>query len=142
MRKHHIVISSVDYDRLLKLIDSARLDWRVAPDNLHALEGELVRATVVDPAELPSDVVALGSTVWFRDLDTEETERYMLVVPGEADIVQHRISVLAPIGTGLLGFRTGDIVEWRVPLGRRRLEITEVSQAGTAAQTEPAEMAA
>jgi regulator of nucleoside diphosphate kinase len=128
MRKRNIIISSVDHDRLLRLIDSARLDWQIAPENLVSLEGELARAIIVEPAELPSDVVALGSTVWYRDLDTEESERYTLVFPHEADIVHHRISVLAPIGTGLLGYRTRDIVEWRVPLGRRRLEIINVAQ--------------
>jgi regulator of nucleoside diphosphate kinase len=126
--RHHITISISDYDRLLALIDSARLDWRMPAEHLNSLEGELARATLVATDELPPDVVAMQSTVWFRDLDTQEVDQYQLVYPTEADITAGRISVLAPIGTALLGYRVGDIVKWRVPLGSRRLEITRVVQ--------------
>jgi regulator of nucleoside diphosphate kinase len=137
VRKHNIIISSSDYVRLVELVDSARLDWRVPRHSLDVLEGELGRATLVEPAELPRDVIAMNSTVWFRDLDTEEIERYQLVFPPEADVIHGRISVLAPIGTALLGFRVSDIVEWQVPQGRRRLEITKVVQQQTADEVEP-----
>lgn len=128
MRNRNIIISSADRDRLLPLIGSARLDRRVSAQSLDLLEGELARASIVEPADLPRDVVAMNSTVWFRDLDSEEIERYTLVFPRDADVIRDRISVLAPIGTALLGYRQRDIVEWRVPQGRRRLEITKVEQ--------------
>jgi regulator of nucleoside diphosphate kinase len=128
VRNRNIIISSADRDRLLQLIDSARLDRRIPSQSLDVLDGELARAMIVEPEELPRDVVAMNSTVWFRDLDSEEIERYALVFPPDADVIRGRISVLAPIGTALLGFRFRDIVEWRVPQGRRRLEITKVEQ--------------
>jgi regulator of nucleoside diphosphate kinase len=128
VRNRNIIISSADRDRLLQLIDSARLDRRIPSQSLDLLDGELARASIVEPQELPHDVVAMNSTVWFRDLDSEEIERYALVFPPNADAIRGRISVLAPIGTALLGFRLRDIVEWRVPQGRRRLEITRVEQ--------------
>jgi regulator of nucleoside diphosphate kinase len=136
MRNHTITISSADHDRLLDLIDSARLDWHISSEHLHSLEGELARATLVEPNELPSDVVAMRSTVRFRDLDTDEVETYTLVYPSEADVTCNRISVLAPIGTALLGFRTGDTLKWRVPLGSRRLKITKVVQRQVPQHTE------
>ena len=136
MRKNQITISFADHDRLLKLIDSARLDWRVSGDHLQALEGELARATLVESDELPPDVVAMHSNVWFYDLDTDESERYTLVLPSEADVTCNRISVLAPIGTALLGFRVGDTLKWRVPQGTRRLKITQVRQRHAAQHTE------
>jgi regulator of nucleoside diphosphate kinase len=138
MRTANIVISSSDHHRLRRLVDSARLDWRIPKDSLDVLEAELARATQVEPAELPSDVIAMNSLVWFRDLDTEEIEHYQLVYPPDADVLQDRISVLAPIGMALLGFRRGDIVEWNVPRGRRRLEIMRVAQQSAAQQTEAA----
>jgi regulator of nucleoside diphosphate kinase len=128
VRNRNIIISSADRDRLLPLIGSARLDRRVPAQSLDLLEGELARASIVEPADLPRDVVAMNSTVWFRDLDSEEIERYTLVFPRDADVIRDRISVLAPIGTALLGYRQRDIVEWRVPQGCRRLEITKVEQ--------------
>jgi regulator of nucleoside diphosphate kinase len=138
VRQHNITISSTDRDRLLQLIDSARLDWRVPPQSLDVLESELARATIVQPSQLPRDVVAMNSTVWFLDLDTEEIEQYQLVFPPDADVIHDRISVLAPIGTALLGYRRGDVVEWRVPQGRRRLLITKVVQHQPAYGAEPA----
>lgn len=128
MRNRKIIISSTDRDRLQQLIDSARMDRRIQSQSLDVLEGELARARVVEPDELPRDAVAMNSTVWFRDLDSEEIERYTLVFPPNADVGRDRISVLAPIGTALLGYRLRDIVEWSVPQGRRRLEITKVEQ--------------
>jgi regulator of nucleoside diphosphate kinase len=136
MRKSKIMISSADHSQLQRLVDSARLDWRVPRHTLDVLEGELARATLVGPAELPRNVIAMNSTVWFRDLDTEEIERYQLVYPPDADVALHRISVLAPIGTALLGFRLHDVVEWQVPQGRRRLEITKVVQQHSAQEAE------
>ena len=128
MRTSTITVCSADYSKLLKLIDSARLDRRVPSENLDALARELSRATIVESSELPGDVVAMYSTVWFRDSDSGEIEKYTLVYPSDADVTRDRISVLAPVGTALLGYREGDTVQWRVPSGKRKFEIVEVSQ--------------
>jgi len=141
MRKPKIFISSTDHGRLKQLINSARLDRRVRRQSLDVLESELARATLVEPVDLPRDVIAMNSTVWFRDLDTEELERYQLVYPPDADVTSNRISVLAPIGTALLGFRLHDVFEWEVPRGRRRLEITKVVQQHSAREAELAALA-
>lgn len=128
MRTANILISTADRERLLRLMDSARLDLRISAASIAALESELARAEIVPADELPINVVSMGSTIWFRDLETDEVEQYTLVLPSEADVMRDRISVLAPIGTALLGYRLGDIVEWRVPSGTRRMEIVKVSQ--------------
>jgi regulator of nucleoside diphosphate kinase len=128
MRNHQIIISLGDHERLLALINSARLDWRIPSEHVLALEGELARATLVEDDALPHSVVAMHSNVWFRDLDTQEDEEYTLVYPAEADVTCNLISVLAPIGTALLGYRVGDVLKWRVPLGTRRLKIVNVVQ--------------
>ena len=93
---------------------------------LAALAGELRRARVVPLARLPRDAVAMHSTVRLRDLETGEEETYTLVYPHEADIEDNRLSVLAPVGTALLGYRVGDVVEWPVPVGVARFRIEEV----------------
>lgn len=134
MRTSSIIISSVDYSRLVALINSARLDRRVPRESLDALEHELTRATVVEPAELPDNIVAMNSTVWFREMDADEVEKYVLVYPAEADVIHDRISVLAPMGTALLGYRVGDVVQWQVPSGKRRFQIVDVDQKETQQQ--------
>lgn len=140
MSQRSIIISAADRDRLIKLMDSARMDSRIPPEHIAALEHEIVRATITEPAELPADVVALNSTVWFRDLESEEIERYTLVFPHEADVQRHRISVLAPIGTAILGYRLGDVVEWPVPKGKLRLEIIKVAHLTADCQAESEEV--
>jgi len=133
MRLRNIIISAADCDRLKRLTDSARLDRRVPAEILDVLEGELCRATLVPASEVPEDVITMNSTVTFRDLDTDETESYTLVYPHEADVAHNRISVFAPIGTALLGYRERDVVEWKVPAGTRRFLITQVTQPEAAA---------
>ena len=49
-----------------------------------------------------------------------------VLFPNEANIEQGKISVLAPLGTAMLGYRVGDEFEWIVPYGRRRLKVTNV----------------
>jgi regulator of nucleoside diphosphate kinase len=93
---------------------------------LAALAGELRRAKVVARSHMPPDVVTMNSTVRLSDLETGEAETYTLVYPEEADIEANRISVLAPVGTALLGYRAGDVVEWPVPAGVRRFRVEEV----------------
>ena len=132
----NIAISSTDRDQLLQLINSVRLNRRVSIEHVHALEGELARAKVVAPARLPADVISMNSTVWFRDVDTDEIERFVLVYPHDADIRRDRISVLAPVGTALLGYQVGDVIRWRVPQGNRRLEIVKVAQPAPELQEE------
>lgn len=126
MKKRTLIISRADRERLEALIDSARMDSRVREDYLAALEGELSRARVVPAGKVPPDVVTMNSVIRLRDLDSDETEEYELVCPADADVAQNRISVLAPIGTAILGYRLGDIIEWPVPAGLRRLRVEEV----------------
>lgn len=129
MRSSPIKISSADLNGLVALVNSARLDRRVPTASLDALERELSRAVIVDASEMSGDIVTMNSTVWFRELELEELEKYTLVYPAEADVIHDRISILAPIGTALLGYRVGDVVQWQVPSGTRRFEIVEVNQA-------------
>ena len=75
---------------------------------------------------MPHDVVTMNSRVQLVDLDTGEAMTYTLVFPDDADLRQGKISVLAPIGTAMLGYRVGDTFEWRVPAGLRRLKIEAI----------------
>jgi len=93
---------------------------------LEVLEEELDRAVVVDTEHLPPDVVTLDSRVQLIDLDSGEELLFTVVLPSRANADEGRISVLAPLGMGVLGYRSGDVIEWDVPGGRRRLRVTHV----------------
>jgi len=127
MQNRTIIISDVDHQRLEALVESARYDASLHQDYLDALEGELKRAQIVPQVEVPDEVITMNSVVRLRDLDTDEVDQFQLVYPADADMTQHRISVLAPVGTAILGYRLGDVIEWPVPAGLRRLRVEMVS---------------
>ncbi|MCE5197595.1 MAG: nucleoside diphosphate kinase regulator [Armatimonadota bacterium] len=126
MSKRVICITENDARRLRELINNPGALEHRAPECLESLKYELARAQVVAPEEIPPDVVTMNSTVHLVDMKTGEDETYTLVFPADADISQGRISVLAPIGTAILGYRAGDIFAWIVPEGERHLQVKEV----------------
>lgn len=124
-----IVLSKHDVMRLRGLLSAQR--WLAPKDREHLLDlqEEIERAVIVDAAALPADVVAVESTVLVRDAESALCSVYTLVFPAQADLAARHISVLAPLGTALLGYRAGDEVEWRMPGGLRRLKIEAVKHA-------------
>lgn len=126
-KQTNIYITKPDYERLTKLIEIARdREGDANREYLDRLEEELDRAEVVQQQDVPADVITMRSTVRVKDLDTSEEIIYRLVFPIEANYDQGKISVLAPIGTAMLGYRRGDVIEWQVPSGVRRLSVEEV----------------
>lgn len=126
MAHQPITISTEDHRRLHELINSESMQLMMQPAELADLRTELNRAHVVSPEAVPNDVVRMNSIVELRDLKTDEVEKYRLVYPDFADIAHNRLSVLAPIGTAILGYRVGDTLRWRVPAGWRKLKIESV----------------
>jgi len=125
--KSKIYISEFDLKRLKELIKVAEEfgDKRVVR-YLEELDEELDRGESMKPQEIPHDVITMNSTFRLRNVDTDEQTVYTLVFPGEADSAKGRISILAPIGTAVLGYKLGDIIEWEVPAGRKRLKLEEI----------------
>lgn len=127
VREADIYITELDRQRLAKLIENASENNRLANyEGLQRLEQELERAETIAPELAPADLITMRSRVRLRDLNTGEEMVYRLVFPTEADYEEGRISVLAPIGTAMLGYRVGDCIEWRVPSGLRRLKVEEL----------------
>jgi regulator of nucleoside diphosphate kinase len=124
--KSTIYITSQDKQRLEELLtEAAGFDQRKQGD-LKALAEELRRAVIVDPKEVPADVITMNSRAELIDLNSGETVTFSLVFPPQANIDEEKISVLAPIGAGMLGYRVGDEFEWKVPEGVRRMKVTKV----------------
>jgi regulator of nucleoside diphosphate kinase len=128
MRKRPIVVTESD-ERILRGLLSRQTEESIR-DQAHLLElqSELERACILPADELPSDVITLNSQVRVLDLERRRRSDYTLVLPLESDVSARRISVLAPLGTALLGFREGDDVEWMMPGGMRRLRVQRVRQ--------------
>ncbi len=119
-----ITVSSLDSERLEKLLDS--LPGNAFPGKAE-LEAELARASVVDPKDVPSTVVSMNSRVRFRVESSEEDFNLTLVYPKDMDSSGDKISILAPVGSALLGLSEGDQIEWPAPGGGfLRVRIEEV----------------
>lgn len=95
-------------------------------ENFRKLYDEIRKAQIVNEENFPDDVVRLDSTVVIKDLESKHDMRITVVLPQKADIKQKKVSVLAPIGTALIGFRKGQIVSWEVPSGKKDFKIMEV----------------
>lgn len=123
--KDRIYITEGDFEKLHRLVEGRRSRISTDRENLDRLEQELDRAEIVDAASIPRDVVTMNSEVRLRDLDSGEVKVYRLVYPTQFR-TENSISVLAPVGTAMLGYRVGDVIEWPVPKGVRRLQVMEV----------------
>jgi regulator of nucleoside diphosphate kinase len=123
-----IYISSEDHRILNKTIHDLAHSGGRMPAPIQKLQQELNRATVLNALAIAASTVTLNSRVHLRDLTTDEVEDWVLVMPQHADPDQKRISVLAPVGTAILGFSEGDEIEWETPGGVRALRIEKVDQ--------------
>ena len=126
MGNRTIYITEYDMTRLRGLIADMKRFAYYGRDDIKDLAAELDRGKLVAPQDVPHDVITMNSRACLVDLDTAEEMIYTLVFPKEADIDQGKISILAPIGTAMLGYRVGDVFEWHVPDGIRRLKVKTV----------------
>ena len=119
-------MTATDHSELsFALVAMSKLSQRGHAE-MKALQSELTRAEIVEVKDLPPDVITMNSTAELVDLDTNERMEFTLVFPRDANIEAGKISVLAPLGTAMLGYRVGDKFQWIVPYGRRRLKVTAV----------------
>jgi regulator of nucleoside diphosphate kinase len=136
MQLRKIVITESDRTQLMDLIAVAeQADGRT---DLGALAQELQKAHIVSSDNVPHDVVTMNSKVVLEDVDSGKEMSYKLVMPKYANVDTGAISVLAPVGTAILGYAEGDIVEWPVPAGIRRLKIKKIIFQPEAADNTPA----
>lgn len=123
-----IVLDAAWSDRLEDLAAVAiRRGLGAVGDRLMA---EVARATVLPSAEMPADVVNIGSAVRYRDEMTGREQTVSLVLPQDVDIDRGRISVLTPVGAALIGLRAGATIGWETREGaERRLTVLAVTPA-------------
>jgi regulator of nucleoside diphosphate kinase len=112
--KPEITISSLDAKRLFKLIEALPTKKMVG---ISELEEELARANIVEPIEMPPTIVTMNSTVKFTVESSRDEFLMTLVYPKDVDLKGDKISILAPVGSALLGLCQGDEIEWPKPGG-------------------------
>lgn len=123
--KAKVVISSLDAERLERIIDALPTSAYAVGEKL---EEELARAKIVEPKQIPPTVVTMNSTVRFKVDSSNEEFTMTLVYPKDVDVAQNKISILAPVGSAMLGLAQGTELEWPKPgVGMLKVQIEEVT---------------
>ena len=123
---NELVLRTDDYKILVAWLNGGNAKTAFDPRNAAELYAELKKARLVDKENFPDDVVRINSTVRIKAEEKNEVMQFMLVTPDKANIKEKRISIMAPIGTALIGFRKGQQVKWKVPAGVKTFTILEV----------------
>lgn len=127
METNTLIISEKDYTSLIDLIKAERSFKSTPEEHLQTLGEELKKAKKVDALKLPSNVIRMHSEIILQDLQNKNEIKIQLVYPHESNIKERKISILAPIGTALIGYQEGDTVEWQIPSGIGRYTILKVN---------------
>lgn len=121
-----LLLSRVDVERIEDLLD--RPQYRSL--NTAPLRAELERAELVEPGKMPDDVITMNSTALVKVIDDQQQAHeyeLTLVYPRDADGGGEKVSILAPVGSALLGLRVGDSIDWPMPGGRSaRLHVLSI----------------
>src|SRR5665647_1638495 len=125
--KNNLILRKDDYSLLISFLNNARRQSTFDRRNAEEITTELKKATLVNKNDFPGDVVGLNSKVKIKAEDKSEEMELMIVTPDRANIKEKNISIMAPIGTALIGFRQGQKVKWKVPSGNKMFTILEVS---------------
>lgn len=116
----NITVTDQDYDRLSQLLAYA------SSSAAEQLDAELARARVVPQREVDAEIVTMNSEVLYEDTSSRVQRSIRVVYPRDADMSRGWVSVLAPLGSALLGLRTGQEIEWQMPGGVRRVRVVAV----------------
>ncbi len=123
MKQNPVVLCESDFKTLKEYVGISTA--KPKGDEM-SLAYELGRATVVKDDALPADTVKLNSKVTVEDIGTKRTAAYTIVMPDSADISKKKVSIVAPMGSALIGFRKGEEVEWKLPAGIKKFRIVDV----------------
>jgi regulator of nucleoside diphosphate kinase len=125
MKNAQLILSKSDYDLLNNHL---KLSANLSEFNKKKLSIELQTARVLPLEELPSDVVSENSKVEIEDVESGKKFNFVLVSPSDANIQSNKLSVLAPVGVALLGYRPGVEVDWEMSNGLKTFRIVKVER--------------
>lgn len=121
-----IILNRLDYLRIKKRIEDALKLRSIAGSEAESLLNELESATIMEPGDIPPDVVTMNSVVRISFINHKKQVQFQIVYPDQANLKEHKISIFSPIATALIGYRTGDEIEWIVPAGLTKIRIHEI----------------
>lgn len=123
MNDDAILLTERDYLRIRYLLSVNK------QDDFEDLEVEIERARIISEDEIPDDLVTMNSKVTYQILNEGKIATIILVFPDEADIGNGKVSILASLGSALIGLRKNQEINWAFPDGRqKRLKILKVEK--------------
>ncbi len=124
---NRIILSTVDYKRIHDSINNAVRANSINEQEALTLSRELEKAEIIEPENMPGDVVTMNSTVKVTFAKTGKQLELKIVYPKEADVSRNLISIFSPIAAALIGYRVGDTIDWTVPSGPTTIRIDEIT---------------
>lgn len=121
-----IIISKQDFTRIHKSISDAKQNNSIKKEEADKLLHELHSAKIVDPADIPADVVTMNSVVKIHFANNETVTELKIVYPDQANIKDRKISIFSPVASALLGYSVKDEIDWIVPSGMTKIIIDEI----------------
>ena len=121
-----IIMNSLDYTRIMKSIDDAKSKKTIKADEAEKLINELNSAKIVDPQDVPVDIVTMNSIVKVSFLNTKKEVQFQIVYPDQANFRENKISIFSPVATALIGYKESDEIEWMVPSGMTKIRIDKI----------------
>jgi len=121
-----LIINKLDYQRLKMWADRAKSEFLFSNLHFEKLLRSAGEATLLEPEQIPADVVTMNSRISLHYLRNNETKEIQLVYPEKADITRNRISIFAPIATTLLGCRQGTLATLKTPNGTVKVRIDKI----------------
>lgn len=126
MKTKDIYITEHDLQRLKKLLNDLSQESHHKDFSIQELKGEMNRALVVSPKEVPENVITMNSRVLMRDVESGKDMTLWLVFPDKMDAVKNPVSILSPLGTAMIGYKVGDVFTWESPKGMKQVEVLDI----------------
>jgi regulator of nucleoside diphosphate kinase len=121
-----LIVNKLDFSRIKKSIADAKHFNSISTKEADKLVKELESATVVEPEEIPDNVVTMNSIVKVSFLNDAKQIQFRIVYPDQANFRENKISIFSPIATALIGYKVNDEIEWLVPAGPTKIKIDEI----------------
>lgn len=121
-----IILNRLDHLRIKKSLRDAKNKRSISPEEAMMLENELSSAVIVEPNEIPHDIVTMNSILQVRFLGDNRMLEFQIVYPENANLRENKISIFSPVATALIGYRENDEIEWIVPGGWTKIRIEKI----------------
>jgi regulator of nucleoside diphosphate kinase len=121
-----LILNRLDYSRIQKCINDAKQFKSINATEAESLKKELNSAKIVEPQEIPANVVTMNSIVKISFLNSDKHIEFRIVYPDQANLKENKISIFSPIATALIGYKVADEIEWIVPAGLTKIRIDEI----------------